>query len=521
MLIGFPIINYKFREDKKPEPIVYMKIGAELFPSKVEKDVLLRRHSSITQSDDSFHRKSYKGGSSYIKAEYLYTHVKERAENFVKRKERAYFYNYCRPVLDSYSFFLFKANPIRLGDVATENDNLKFIGDPSKGSETLTDLMKRHAHEVMKLGRGWLRMDAPFVPPESLAQEQDDRGSLPYMYLFPAEDMLDWSYESEGTFKWVKFLSRENIKGEFNYTAAQEQNIKIYTKTAVATYSTDGDFIEGHENLVGEVPFIATFLNDEAQSFIADIAIINRALYNWCSLLDEILYKQTFSQLVVPGDSKQRLSEKAVGTSSAFTFDPKSTHAPKFIAPDPEQGVLIQKQIDLAIMEIFRAANLEWIDSKRATNKSGSAKNFDFQNTNKVLGGMAASLEQTETNIFKLFNKFRGKKEAEGVKTQYPRDFSVAALESELTNIFFAISRQISKTFNVYLKKRAVALLAPRLDEKQRNIIEKEIDDAIDELSSLEPGNDEVKLRVDKIVQNAISANVRGSKAKPVQEAVS
>ena len=147
----------------------------------------------------------------------------------------------------------------------------------------------------------------------------------------------------------------------------------------------EGELLRAFENTIGEVPFIATFLNKEAQSFIADISIINKSLYNWCSLLDEILYIQTFSQLVVPGDSKQKLSEKRVGSASAFTFDPKATHAPHFIAPDPEQGLLIIKQIDLAIMEIFRAANLEWIDSKRATNKSGSAKNFDFQNTNKVL----------------------------------------------------------------------------------------------------------------------------------------
>jgi len=492
-----------------------IEINGDYWPYKVGSDIIMRRHSLLIPSDDVFHRNSYRGGKDYIEQDYLFTHDREKSTDYENRKQRAYFYNYVRPVIDSYLFFLFKATPIRIGDTATELDVIRFIADPSKGTEDLNDMMRFHTFTLLLLGRSWLRMDAPPVPPISKFEEED-RHKLPYIYHYTSEDVLDWAEGEEGRLRWVKAWSREDAKTNPFYASAANVSIKIWTPNSIVRYDEEGQYIDGVPNFTGVVPFILTKLNPELKSFIADISIINRALFNWCSLLDEILYKQTFSQLVVPGDEKQALSEKRVGIASAFTFPPDARHAPHFISPDVDQGNLVQKQIDVAIMEIYRAANLEWVDSKRATNKSGSAKMFDFQNTNKVLGGIASSLEQTERNIFWMYDQIRDK-DREPAKTQYPRDFSVAALESELTNIFFALTRQISPHLNKLLKKRAAVLLLPRIEEKDRNIIEKEIDET-EELAGLT--EDDISMRVREMTDAAMAANIRGSKGRVVRQAV-
>lgn len=521
--MGIPFIFNDYGKTKEvitPAKVIIKKQGNSEFASAVTKDVLFHCHSSVTPTDDTFHRDSYKGGAAYILADYLFTHEIEKSEAFVERKKRSYYYNYCRPVIDSYLFFLFKANPLRLGDQATEDDVLKFIADPSKGTETLNDLMKLHAFDLLLNGRAWFRFDKPVVPPLTVLEDKD-RTKLPYLFRVPPRFVLDWAESEEGQFAWVKFYEFSQVRASFAETSSL-QVVKIITPDAIAIYDLEGTLLSLVENPLGLVPFIKTSLNEENQSFIADIAIVNRSIYNWCSLLDEILYKQTFSQLVVPGSSGgTKFSERKVGIASAFTFDAKATHAPHFIAPDVQQATVLRDQIGEAIMEIYRAANLEWVDSKRSTNKSGMAKSFDFQNTNKILAGVAGELELTETRVFKLYYMLRGRPEEPAFSTQYPRDFSVAALESELTNIFFALTRQISRTFNIYLKKRVVALIAPRIDESLRLEIEQEIDsnEPEDETDS-NLSADKVKDRVRQLLEGASISNVKGQPGKTVQDAV-
>jgi len=516
-MFRIPFHKFLFLEQSSKNelaPVEIISRGSSSFPSRVEASVLSRSHPDVDQDDDEFHRMSYAGGKKYLDADFLFTHEKERSPQFEERKKRSYFYNYCRPIIDSYLYFLFKSNPTRVGKEAIKKSNMLFIADPSKGVEDLNGLMKNHASELLKVGRAWFRMDAPTIPPSS-AKEEEERANLPYVYAFKPENILDWAEGEEGTLLWVKAIVSDEPKQAFDYQASQEKVIKIWTADAIAVYTLDGLLVGTEVNTLGLVPFLLTRLNDTMQSFIADIAIINRALYNWCSLLDEILYKQTFSQMVVPGDKTQRLAEKRVGVAAAFTFDPASKHAPHFIFPDPRQAEMIQKQVDLAIMEIYRAANLEWVDSKRATNKSGSAKSFDFQNTNKVLGGIAASLENTEAGMFKMLNVLCGRGGEEFPKAQYPRDFSVAALESELSNIFFGLSRQISAHLDKLLKKRAAVLLMPRLEDKDKAIIDKEID-AVEE----EPPEIEVNERIAQLASSAANANVVGSTAKQIKDVV-
>jgi hypothetical protein len=524
MTFGLPAFRFTFNEGEDQQVInvpgeetdTSQTVGGRTFKGKLDQNVLMQLHCEVSPDDDRFHNDSYKGGKHYIKRDYLHTHSKEKQEDFSRRKTRSYFYNYCRPVIDSFTYFLFKSNPTRTSNGATAPDVMKFIADPTKGTEDLNDVMKHHAFTLLKLGRSWLKMDTPAFSPISKADEQY-RESLPYIYHYPAEDVLDWAEGEEGALRWVKVWDRRDNKVSFDYDGATVDNIKIWYPEAVGTYAQDGNLISVEENLLGMVPFILTKLNENMQSFISDISITNQSIYNWCSLLDEILYKQTFSQLVVPGDAKQALSEKRVGIASAFTFDPNAKHAPHFIQPDPKQGDLIQRQIDDAIKEIYRAAQLEWVDSQRATNKSGSAKQFDFQNTNKVLGGIASSLEQTEKNIFKMYNKLRGNEEAEATAPQYPRDFSVAALESELSNMFFAITRRISPTLNKLMKKRAASLLLPRMSEKDKVTIEKEIDEA-PELTEEEVAN--ANARVQDMISSASSTNLDGPKSKIIEQSV-
>lgn len=457
---------------------------------------LLRRGVKLDEAEIALFRESYKGGKAYISVKNLFTHVRERTEEFNDRLKRAYYLNYCSPIIDTYTFFLFKASVLRTYD-SKDIKLAKFINDCNRKGLGLDAYMKDLTISLLQSGTEFIVVDAPSERAETKAEELEKNLST-YIYSLKVEDVLDYEEDDDGLV-WIKFKALREKKGSWDYEGTGEETlIIIWTRSDYKEYSEKGELLKEEKNEQGIVPVIkVTFGSGE--SIIKDIALINRSIFNWCSLLDELLYRQTFSWLVMPGDSAETLEDKELGSSFAFTFPSDAKHIPSFISPDTSQGTLIGEQIKTAVGEIYRMANLDWSQAQ-TVNQSGVAKAYDFMNVNKTLSSIAYSLQEAEKKIFKIRASFYARDgkteelESKGespITIQYPTDFAFTAIMEKLQQLYDALSTTFSVTFKKRVAERIVDTIFPALPEEDKKAIKTEIEESFDLelLQSLEMGN--------------------------------
>lgn len=427
-------------------------------------------------------RQAYAGGTEFISRANLFSHCREREEEYNDRLARAYYLNYSSPIVDTYSFFLFKSPVTR----KYSDDSLRlsiFMNNCDLKGTSFDEFVKNLTTDLLQSGRSFIVIDVP--QQETLTVQQElEANKRPYLYPLKTENVLDYEEDDEG-FVWIKYLEERSTKnGSWDYDGeGTQQVIVIWGRGFYKVYDLEGNIIQDIKLNIDFVPIVSVeFMG--GKSLILDISRVNRSLFNWCSLLDELIYRQTFSWLVVPGDKKESLSEKKIGTSWAWTFDPDSKHAPQFISPDASQASTIENRCEKAIAEIYRIANLDWSNSQMA-NKSGIAKAYDFMNVNKALGALSYSLQEAEKKVFRFIAKYYGanidasNSDLSGpldIYIQYPTEFSYTALSDKLSRLYEALTTEFSTRFKKLCASQIVESLFPMLNIEDKTEIDEEIE---------------------------------------------
>jgi len=221
------------------------------------------------------------------------------------------------------------------------------------------------------------------------------------------------------------------------------------------------------------------------ESLITDISRINRIIYNWCSNIDEMIERQTFSQLVMPDDPQTDLDPKdesagslrKLSTATIFTFPYNSSQPPQFISPDRQQIDIIWKMIQNHRDLIYELAGLGTVgsSSKFLSQRSGISQAYQFLSINSSLAKKAVRLERTENEINRLVLMWSGQKDMEE-KVEYPVEFDVLTLTETMESTFQIAAQNFSETLNIELLKALARKAAPVLPEETITKIYDEIE---------------------------------------------
>lgn len=436
-------------------------------------------------------RAAYEGGAEIINTKHLFSHTREVQEEYIDRWKRAFYLNYTAPIVNTYSYFLFKSPIVR--DYDDKNIKLSyFFENCDRLGTSLTEFMGNVDSELLTVGSAWIVVDYPDIKVRTKAEELE-HNITPYLYTIKTEDILDFAKDSSG-YKWVKYkVHFDNEENIWDYDIEKQitEGIAIYSRGKYEVYTEDGELIQERTKVLSYdfVPIVHLELT-KAKPFISDIARTNRSLLNWCSLLDEILYRQTFSWLIVPSTSTDSLASKKIGTSWAWTYDADSKHKPSFISPDSSQASTLEARCEKAIKEIYRMSNLS-ADPSADSNKSGVAKSYDFIAVNKTLTSLSSILEKAEKNIISFIARFNGEsvdpydtniKGQFDVTIQYPTDFSISALQDTLERYYEALNTNFSLKFKKLVAENIVSTIFPTLNSKDVKLIHEEIDSSLKEL---------------------------------------
>lgn len=418
-------------------------------------------------------RDSYEGMGGYVDGQYLEQHPRESFEKYEMRKKLAHYLNYFKPCVDAHVSPIFKNIAIRdwkgQGAKAWET----FVHDVDFRGTELKDLMKQAATKSKINGTCFVVMDRDESVGElTLESLEAERQNIPYAFIVDPVRVLEIKVDKFG--RLIKFVYVEP-------DSYDEERM------AERTLLPDGWILKdskgerrGAWNL-GMVPVIPVPSKNDNETFnplppseFISIAKTNKVIYNMCSWLTDILVNQTFSILVYPSTSEDALE---IGTSNALGFPAEAGHEPKFIAPSADPANILQSAINSLQNECYRMAAVVNITGVRSE-QSGVAKAWDFESTNRALSDFADILENAEKQLADLFQRFVNVELEYTVN--YPNDFSISDIQTELANAEIAKGLDFGDKFNLQVFKRVLTSYLPELSDDDFDMLVKEYEQKLE-----------------------------------------
>lgn len=460
-----------------------------------EKKVKLADRSHPLYSDNikrwEFFRDAAKGGTAFAENN-IFEHRLEDSDDKNDRAERVYYLNYCDVIPDIYNSYIFRETIKRPSD-----DTLKVFRDNAdKRGTSISDFIKRAGRYAAIYGACHILVDISKIDKKTPSLADVKRSGIsPFCFIILPTQLVDWSLDSDGNFNWIIYEYTYYKDLDPTIEREEEQYFKIITKKEWWIENQDGEkvkFDDGSEsagtNALGLIP-IYTLYNKEGEddkigeSMLKDIAYINRIVLNWCSLIDEQIERQTFSQLVMPDDASMDEDEQRgknpldrISTSSIFTFNPDSKHAPKFISPEMETINTIWRLVTDHIREMFRLAGLQGGTSDLYTSNSGRQSQMSFKSVDSSLAEKSLTYQKCENAISKLAYLQLGKNAEEFESVKYPSSFNTVALSEEIDGLLKIMERNFSETLNKTLMKDIARKAISVTPESIKAQIEQEIE---------------------------------------------
>ncbi|MFQ5479774.1 MAG: phage portal protein [Thermodesulfobacteriota bacterium] len=443
-----------------------------------------------------FYIRSYLGGTLYKKADYLLQHPFESATNYRRRKEIAYYYNYCGPIVDIFVSHLYRKSASRdYGSLAADPLFKSFLKDADHEGSNFSQFMRDAQRFASVYGRVSILVDSPENNAMTRAEaiSEDIR---PYVSLITPENLLDWTFTRLPSGKPV--LERVKIR-------VDENTYRIWTRELWELWEVERESGEVRlrgfgEHGLGVVPLVTLYnkrsgIKMVGSSDLQDIADINKNIYYLCSDAKEIIENTAFPMLAMPYSKAGGDDEREIGPRNILQYDPSEPNAkPYWLEPPHSSLTEIREWVRQDIAEIHRIAKLGGVKSSEdfAHVRSGVALELEYQQLYATLAEKADNIEQAESTVLDLWARWSGSR-FDGL-IDYPDDFSVRDMAKDLDNAIKAQSAVVdSKTFRKELQKKIVTTILPKMDERLKARIKGEIEEGVetgDDRSAVSPGEE-------------------------------
>jgi hypothetical protein len=441
-----------------------------------------------------FYLAAYEGGQSFAKADNIFKHPREHPQDFDDRARRLYYHNFCFPLVDFFTTFIFTETIQRDGAENTKWYN-DFTSNVNNRGDDITSFMMSICDDMQVYGLMYVLVDAPPKPQTdgiiTVAQETE-LNLRPYWVPVRPDEVLDWVVDDFDKFIYLK---RQEIRTEFNDQTMKVITVERYTewtnsKVVITEVVNDGKAprirkTQTLNNELGIVPveavrFKRSKLNKfMGESFLRDLAFVSREVMNLTSLLQEFLYRQCFNILAMPEDPnvpEQDSMQGEVGTANMLRF-PTGTAVPHYLTPPVQPAEFLQKERESNINAMYRVAAQDTVNELFNGGKSsGFSKSQSFQRTVPKIATRADSLESLEMRLMNLTMKYLGKTWDGTIK--YKDHYEVTNLADSLNQMgmLFKDLQIQSKTFASTQLKRMVAEFDGKLSADDRALVDKEID---------------------------------------------
>lgn len=437
----------------------------------------------------AFYLSAYEGGEEFLTRDNVFKHSRENTEDFDDRLRRIHNMNYCEPLVDFFTNFIFSEAIDRNG--ASNKDWYdKFILDVNKRGDTIDAFMRTVSDDAQVFGMSYILVDSPSFDPNALPTklDQQNAGIRPYWCIIRPDEVVDWTQDDFGVYTYAKRLEVIHRQG-----SKIEHYTEFYPDKSVIS---EIDMTKPGQpmllpkkvvaNPLGVVPLVVTHYKRSkidpcmGLSFLRDFAGNNREILNLTSLLQEFLYRQAFNILSMEMDSSIPIKDQSdgqIGTSNVLNY-PKGAKTPEYLTPPSDPAQFIQDERGRIKNEMFaRAAQDALNELFNGEKSSGFSQAQSFSKTVPFISSRADMLELTEVSLMKLTMKWVNK-EWDG-KIKYKDRYELTNLSDALTQ-FQILARDLqidSETFVKSQLKRLMHEFDSKLPPEVVAKMDKEIDD--------------------------------------------
>lgn len=370
----------------------------------------------------------------------LFRHNREQEWEFENRRKRAHYFNPVRTAVNALISHSLKKGVTR----AQGNADLDLFwgGVDCKRKLTIDAFMRTGLIWAQVYGIYWACVDV-----EQADEPGETSDGKPYAYWVNPLDIFDWATDDDGKILWLKKFVGCEKERTWKDPVQPVHQFQIWYPDHLETWQCDGlsgsgqEKVDERENPLGRVPFEPLFSPQkidesdfpDGEPLITDFAKGANSVFNYGSLLNEIAYKQTFSQLIVPG----AFDTLEAGTNTFFSWTPAGSNAePKYIAPDPRQAEIMMALI-ASTLEQMRQAFGTGRGQQEASKQKSSAAALELENEDKrsILGDICGAGEDFEKRLAMLVLAYKSGtpptiKDLPHI--QYPHDFDLQAFQDEI-----------------------------------------------------------------------------------------
>lgn len=451
--------------------------------------MITQRKHSFYNANCSFWEKAllaYSGGANYIEAN-LVKHIAETDVSFEERRQRAYYFNYPRRIANLITRYALSTEPIR------RNADPNILNDFNKERINTNEFMRKVSTMINVYGCVWIVVKMPYFEGTLNLSDKSTLEIRPFANAISPLDVTDWSFDANGKLNWI--IVREVARNDRNpfVKAIEAIRYTLYTKETIAVYEEINGYpkvISEVRNPIGEVPVFRVQEYDgyylDSKHYFEDIIRISNAIFNNESEAQMNIIKQMFGIMVIPEtfaqsaqkheDEKNAKMSTVISRSTAIIESAEDKGITRFIAPAGVETTVIRAENKALKEEMYDIVGMA-LNSTSKSMQTAESKSWDFHSVSTFMQNRADLLEQTENQIWELFNKFDNS--ISNVVAVYSRDFSIKDLMndmqallqiSSIPNVPLSMQKQIARASLEVMER-----ISP-VDDKVKNEILSDID---------------------------------------------
>jgi hypothetical protein len=409
---------------------------------------------------------SYVGGDQYKQGTYLTRYQLETAQEYNARINNTPLINHSASIISVYTSFLFRKEPDRdFGTWQGRPDLEAFLEDCDMEGRDLDSFMKDVATWNSVFGHCWLLMTKPNIGAATQADEQN-QGLRPWLNLLTPLAVLDWTWERTptGYYELTEFKYIEEIVDKITI-------VKEWTKSEIRTWVMDDQnkkaAIKSIEvNGLGMIPAVLAYnkrsiVKGIGVSDIADIADLQRMIYNLTSELDQSHRQDGHPSLVVTPDVQY-----GSGAGAVIVVPENSDPGlrPYYLEHGGANIVSLHNTIQKLVDNIDKIANTGGVRATESRTLSGVAMEVEFSLLNSRLAEKADNLELAEEQLWAIFAAYQGLDSTE-VEVEYPGSFNIRDDQREFQQLASAKSAATDPVLLRVIDEKLLEMLG---EEKER-----------------------------------------------------
>lgn len=383
----------------------------------------------LTEDMYLYMEEAYLGSGGFKDGKYLVPNPVETKNDYIERKNTAYYRNFVKKVLRALINPVFTNTPKRklyLNNDVIEHDKLNaFLQSANLTGDSIKDVVKNIVEMGIVYGMNIYGVEnfSQEVMSNSERENIENR-HFPYVFNIKPYSIDEVALDDGGNIVGVGyFIGKRKISDK-------ETDVFRWYEYGLTYeyYKKDDGIIERFNDTEIELPTMPvdfcywTKRSDkdtwQVHPDFYDIVRVNTAVYNVDSLRMRNVRKQGFSILAV----HEMRGGLKVAPGMYINMSSEAKSEPRYISPDSSINKELREEVNDLIQSLVTLAEQKGVVGVQSS-QSGVAKEWDFRALSSTLDKVADFAEEIEKKIVDLFFAWNGEKGKYTYNVQYNRDY--------------------------------------------------------------------------------------------------